>query len=81
MRILKSKKKRQAELQVRAARMGRIILAAGAASMEDPVVADLIASGALREAMEEVASLPLGQAEAFLDMLEAGVPEALRHLT
>jgi hypothetical protein len=79
MTLFKSKKKRQAELEQRTERMGRILLAAGVDAMDKDLSIGPMFPGVI-EQLKALQAAPLEQQEAFLTMLESGIPERWKHL-
>ena len=79
MTLFKSKKKRQAELQQRTERMGRILLAAGVDAMDKDLSIGPMFPG-IMEQLKALQTAPLEEQEAFLTMLESGIPERWKHL-
>lgn len=79
MTLFKSKKKRQAELQRRTERMGRILLAAGVDAMDKDLSIGPMFPGVI-EQLKALQAAPLEQQEAFLTMLESGIPEKWKRL-
>jgi hypothetical protein len=79
MTLFKSKKKRQEELQGRTERMGRILVAAGAEAMDKDLRIGPMFPGVI-EQLKALQAAPLEQQEAFLTMLESGIPDKWKHL-
>ena len=79
MTLFNSKKKRQAELQQRTERMGRILLAAGVDAMDKDLSIGSMFPGVM-EQLQALQAAPLEEQEAFLTMLESGIPGRWKHL-
>jgi hypothetical protein len=79
--ILKSKKRRIADLKRRTERITRIITAAGAKALDrDPELGKMLTSPELQEALAWLGTLNLEQAEIFIETMESGVPAEFRHI-
>jgi hypothetical protein len=79
MKLFKSKKKRRAELHRRTERMGRILLAAGVDAMDKDLSIGPMFPGVI-EQLEALHAAPLEDQEAFITILEAGIPEKWKRI-
>jgi hypothetical protein len=79
MTLFKSKKKRQAELERRTERMGRILLAAAVDALDKDLSIGPMFPGVI-EQLKALQAAPMEEQEAFLTMLESGIPERWKHL-
>jgi hypothetical protein len=75
----KSRKQRIADLQTRTARMRRILLAAEVDAMDKDPSIGLMLLGII-EQLKALHSAPLEGQDAFLTMLEAGIPERFKRM-
>jgi hypothetical protein len=77
--LFKSKKKRQSELQRRTERIRRILLAAGVDAMDRDLSIGPMFPGVI-EQLKALQAAPLEEQEAFLTMLESGIPAKWKHI-
>jgi hypothetical protein len=79
MTVFKSRKQRLADIQARTERMRRILLAAGVDAMDKDLSIGPMFQGVI-EQLKALQAAPLEAQEAFLTMLESGIPERWKDL-